>query len=94
MEKEWGRKGDVMKTPLSQVVGTLRLCNPPASRCLVSGPPLTGEDIPVFKIYLMSIPIEPIRPRVFCNSAAKLRIIFDMAKRFPKILCIPYEIKN
>jgi hypothetical protein len=28
--KKWGRTGDVMKTPLSQVVGALRRCNPSA----------------------------------------------------------------
>jgi hypothetical protein len=26
--EEGGHKGDVMKTPLSQVMGALRLCNP------------------------------------------------------------------
>jgi len=38
-----------MKTPLSQVMGALRLCNPPAFlKRLVSGPPSTREDCPVF----------------------------------------------
>jgi hypothetical protein len=32
LNKKRGRMGDVMKTPLSQVVGALRLCNPPAFR--------------------------------------------------------------
>jgi hypothetical protein len=55
-----------MKTPLSQVVDALRLCNPPAfsqrfALCVkeLSGPPLAREDVPVFMRYLMSIPIEP-----------------------------------
>lgn len=46
--KKWGRTDDVMKTPLSQVVGALRLCNPSANECLVNGPPSAKEDSPVF----------------------------------------------
>jgi len=38
-----------MKTPLSQVMGALRLCNPSAfEKRLVNGPPSTREDCPVF----------------------------------------------
>jgi hypothetical protein len=47
--KEGGHKGDVMKTPLSQVMGALRLCNPPAlCKRLDSGPPLAKGVSPVF----------------------------------------------
>ena len=48
-KKKWGRTGDVMKTPLSQVMGALRLCNPSANECLGNGPPSAKEDCPVFK---------------------------------------------
>lgn len=41
----------------------LRLCNPLALQLPEGcGPPLTREVIPVFLIYLMSIPIELVRP--------------------------------
>ena len=43
------RQGDVMKTPLAQVMGALRLCNPSAfGKRLGNGPPSTREDCPVF----------------------------------------------